>query len=301
MLTAARPSSLDLAVFVIIVNGATGQLGRGIVEQLLARVPADQVGVSVRDPGKASAFAARGVRVRRGDFADPATLSDAFEGASQVLIVSVDELGDVAVARHAAAIEAARAADAQRILYTSHMGAAPDSPFAAAPDHAATEALLRDSGVPFTSLRNGFYANTATMLVGQALQTGTLTAPEDGPVSWTAPADLAEAAAIALSREGALDGITPPLAGAEAVDLTALAAIASDVHGRQITRVTVSEDEYRSTLIAHGTPERFAEMFLGMFRASRRGDFACTDPALQRLIGHPPTAIRDVLAKASAC
>jgi NAD(P)H dehydrogenase (quinone) len=285
---------------VIIVTGATGQLGRGIVEQLLARVPPDQVGVSVRDPGKASAFTARGVRVRRGDFADPATLNDAFKGASQVLIVSVDELGDGAVARHAAAIDAARAAGAHRILYTSHMGAAPDSPFAAAPDHAATEALLRDSGVPFTSLRNGFYANTASMLVGQALRTGTLTAPEDGPVSWTAPGDLAEAAAIALSQEGTLDGITPPLAGSEAVDLTALAAIASEVHGREITRVTVSEDEYRNSLIAHGTPERFAEMFLGMFRATRRGDFASTDPTLQRLIGHPPTTIRDVLASAPA-
>ena len=111
-----------------------------------------------------------------------------------------------------------------------------------------------------------------------------------------APADLAELAAIALSQAAGLDGITPPLASTEAVDLTALAAIASEVHGREITRVTVSEDEYRDTLIAQGTPERFAEMFLGMFQASRRGDFASTDPTLERLIGHPPIAIRDVLA-----
>jgi uncharacterized protein YbjT (DUF2867 family) len=298
VLTAAESSSLDLEVIVIIVTGATGQLGRGIVEQLLVRVPAHQLGVSVRDPEKGTAFAARGVRVRHGDFADPTSLEKAFEGARQVLIVSVDELGEVAVAKQAAAIEAARAAGARRILYTSHMGARPDSPFAPAPDHAATEALLRDSGVPFTSLRNGFYANTATMLVSQALQAGMLTAPEDGPVAWTAPADLAEAAAIALSHDGALDGITPPLASTEAVDLTALAAIASEVHGREITRVTVSEDEYRNTLITHGTPERFADMFLGMFQASRRGDFASTDPTLQQLIGQPPTAIRDVLANA---
>ncbi len=282
----------------IIITGATGQLGRGIVEQLLARLSADQVGISVRDPEKASAFADRGVRVRRGDFADPASLSDAFEGASQVLIVSVDELGEIAVARHAAAIKAARASGARRILYTSHMGARLDSPFAPAPDHAATEALLQESGVPFTSLRNGFYASTAVMLVGQALQTGRLTAPEDGPVSWTAPADLAEAAAVALRQEASLDGITPPLASAEAVDLTALAAIASEVLGRELTRVTVSEDEYRNTLVAHGTPERFAQMFIGMFRASRRSDFATADPTLQRFIGHPPTAIRDVLASA---
>ena len=279
----------------IIVTGANGQLGRGVVEQLLARIPADQIGLSVRDPDKASAMAQRGVRVRRGDFADPATLTEAFEGATQVLIVSVDELGEVAVARHAAAIEAARAAGARRIVYTSHMGARPDSPFAPASDHAATETLLRDSGAAFTSLRNGFYVNTASMLVGQALQTGTLTAPQDGPVNWTAPADLAEAAAVVLTQEGELDGPTPPLAAPEAVDLTALAAIASEVHGREISRITVAEDEYRDGLVARGTPERFAEMFLGMFRASRRGDFTAGDPTLQRLIGRPPTAIRDVL------
>ncbi len=213
-----------------------------------------------------------------------------------MLIVSVDELGEVAVARHAAAIEAARAAGARRILYTSHMGACPDSPFAAAPDHAATEAVLRDSGVPFTSLRNGFYVNTAKMLVGQALRTGTLIAPEDGPVNWTAPADLAEAAAVVLTHEGEFDGATPPLAAPEAVDLAGLAAIASEVHGSEISRVTVTEDEYRENLLAQGTPERFAEMFLGMFRASRRGDFATGDATLERLIGHPPTPIRDALA-----
>jgi NAD(P)H dehydrogenase (quinone) len=279
----------------IIVTGANGQLGRGVVEQLLARIPADQIGLSVRDPEKASAMAQRGVRVRRGDFAEPATLAEAFEGATQVLIVSVDELGEVAVARHAAAIEAARAAGVRRILYTSHMGARPDSPFAPAPDHAATEALLRNSGVPFTSLRNGFYSDTARMLVGQALRTGTLTAPQDGPVSWTAPADLAEAAAVVLTQAGELDGPTPPLAAPEAVDLADLAAIASEMHGREISRVIVAEDAYRDSLVAHGTPERFAEMFLGMFRASRRGDFTTDDPTLQRLIGHPPTAIRDVL------
>src|ERR1700710_2184154 len=99
----------------IIVTGANGQLGRGVVEQLLARIPADQIGLSVRDPERASAMAQRGVRVRRGDFAEPATLTAAFQGATQVLIVSVDELGEVALARHAAAIEAARAAGARRI------------------------------------------------------------------------------------------------------------------------------------------------------------------------------------------
>jgi len=118
---ATGQASPHLEVCMIIVTGANGQLGRGVMEQLLTRIPVDQIGLSVRNPEKASAMAERGVRVRRGDFAEPATLTEAFEGVTQVLIW-VDELGEVAVARHAAAIEAARTAGARRILYTSHLG-----------------------------------------------------------------------------------------------------------------------------------------------------------------------------------
>src|SRR4051794_3312600 len=123
----------------IIVTGATGQLGSQIVQRLLERVPASQVGVSVRDPDRAAGLAARGVRVRRGHFTDPESLADAFEGATQVLIVSANETGGSAVAQHTTAIDAARAAGAERILYTSHQGAGPDSRFAPMPDHAASE------------------------------------------------------------------------------------------------------------------------------------------------------------------
>lgn len=284
----------------IIVTGANGHLGRGIVEHLLTRVPAEDIGVSVRDPDKARGLAERGVRVRRADFADPSTLKAAFESATQVLIVSIDQIGESAVAQHTAAIRAAGSAGASRVLYTSHMGAAPDSPFAAASDHAATEAALRASGMTFTSLRNGFYANTAQWLIAGALDSGQLTAPEDGPISWTAPADLAEAAAAILVGEGSFEGPTPPLAGPAPLDLTELAAVASEVHGRSITRVTVSDDQYASDLIESGTPPHFAQLFVGMFGASRRGDFASDAPTLERVIGHPATPVRDALVRPPA-
>ncbi len=284
----------------IIITGANGALGRAVVENVLLRVGADQIGVSVRDPAQAEALAQRGVRVRRGDFTEPTTLPHAFEGASQVLLVSVNALGPEAVAQHGVAIAAARTAGAQRILYTSHIGARPDSPVAFAPDHAATEELLRDSGLPFTSLRNGFYANTAKMLLQQALATGTLVSPEDGPVNWTAPADLAEAAAVILTQDGVFEGPTPPLAASRAIDLDELAAIGSEVHGRKISHVTLSEGAYRDSLIAQGTPEQFAGFFLSMFAASRRGDFATDDLTLERLIGHPTTSVGDVLASDDA-
>ncbi|HYO29406.1 MAG TPA: NAD(P)H-binding protein [Thermomicrobiales bacterium] len=283
----------------IIVTGANGQLGRTIAERLLERVPAEQIGVSVRDPEQARGLEERGVRVRRGDFADAASLAHAFEGASRVLVVSASATGEEAVRLNRAAIDAAKAAGARRILYTSHMGSNPSSPFPPMPTHATSEAALRDSGVAFTALRNGFYAATAVMLLGDAAETGELAAPEDGPVAWTAHADLAEAAAIALTEES-LDGVTPDLTGPEAIDLAGVAAIASELTGHQIRRVVVTDAEHRAALVARGIPEPAADMLLGLFAASRQGEFANVDPALGRLIGRPPTPLRDTLKAAIA-
>ncbi|WP_434599805.1 NAD(P)H-binding protein [Streptomyces sp. A5-4] len=281
----------------IIVTGAGGQLGRSVVEQLLQRIPADRIGVSVRSPDKAADLAERGIRVRQGDFAAPAALAHAFEDATQVLIVSVDATGKAAVSRHAAAIEAAKSAGARRLLYTSHMGVNPASPFLPMPDHAATEELLRASEIPFTSLRNGFYATTALQLVGQALETGKLHTPQDGPVSWTTHADLAEAAAITLADEGRFDGPTPPLTASQALDLTAVAKIASEITGREIEHITVPDEEWKANLIAHAhVPEEQADLLLGLFAASRQGEFAGVDPTLEKTLGREPITLRQFLA-----
>jgi uncharacterized protein YbjT (DUF2867 family) len=280
----------------IVVTGATGQLGNAVVERLLARVPAEQVGVSVRDPEKARSLADRGVRVRRGDFDDAGSLAVAFEGATRVLLVSAATTGEAALRQHRSAIEAAREAGASRILYTSHMGANPSSPFPPMADHAATEAMLQESGVPFTSLRNGFYTASGLMLLNHALKTGLLAAPQDGPVSWTAHADLAEAAAVVLA-EGGFEGPTPALTGAVALDLADLAEIASELTGRPITRTVVSDEEYRDGLLSHGAPRVVADMLVGMFAASRQGEFAAVDPTLKHLLGRPSMTARDVLAE----
>lgn len=278
----------------IIVTGATGQLGRRTVERLLERVPAERIGASVRDVEKAGDLADRGVRVRHGDFADPASLAHAFQDASQILIVSASSIGEDLLRLHRNAIEAAKAAGTRRILYTSHMGASPSSVFPPMPDHAATEALLGASDVPFTSLRNGFYASTTVALFGAALRTGELAVPEDGPVSWTAHSDLAEATAITLAEEG-FDGITPGLTGGEAIDMAGVAALASELTGRPIKHVVVPDAEFRAGLIARGIPEFAADMLVDMFAAAREGEFAEVDPTLGRLLGRPPTPLRDVL------
>jgi NAD(P)H dehydrogenase (quinone) len=280
----------------IIVTGATGKLGKDIVERLLKQLPSSEVGISVRDPSKAQDLSDRGVRVRKADFEDKNSLRHAFAGATQVLIVSSDSSGETAVTHHRNAMDAAKAVGAGRILYTSHMGSNPHSPFSPMPDHAATEALLKSSGVPFTSLRNGFYASSALQLVGRALETGKLVAPEDGKVSWTAHADLADAAVIALTDEGSVGGITPPLTGSQSLDLADIAKIASELTGQTVTRVTVPDAEWRAGLISHGVSESVADLLVGLFAASRNGEFSAVDPTLERLLGHPPMSVRDVLA-----
>jgi uncharacterized protein YbjT (DUF2867 family) len=283
----------------IIVTGATGQLGRGIVEQLIKRVPAGQVGASVRDPAKATDLVALGVRVRQGDFGAPGSLRDAFEGATQVLIVSSNAAahGGDPLAQHRAAIEGARAAGARRVVYTSHMGASEGSAFAPMRDHHATEAMLRESGLAWTSLRNGFYAASGVMLMGDARQTGVIEAPADGKVSWTTHGDLAEAAAILLAAEGQYEGPTPPLTASVALDLADLAGLAAERLGRPVRRQTITDEELRARMTARGVPARAVDITLGLYAASRAGEFSAVDPALGRLLGRQPTSMREVIAQ----
>jgi NAD(P)H dehydrogenase (quinone) len=280
----------------IIITGATGALNGATVEHLLKRIPADQVGVSVRDPAKAQHLADRGVRVRRGSYEDPAALLDSFEGANQVLLVSSNDPQADGVALHHAGIEAAVAAGARRILYTSHQHTGPGSPFIPARHHAATEALLEGSGVAWTSLRNGFYAHSLDWLLGSWRATGAIATPADGPVSWTERADEAEAAAVILAGERHFDGPVTLTASA-APTFGEIAEIASELTGRDIRRVVLEDEEWVAGQVAQGTPEPMARFQLGFYQAAREGRFADADPLLADLLGREPRTVRDLLGE----
>jgi uncharacterized protein YbjT (DUF2867 family) len=282
---------------VIIVTGATGSLGRRTVERLLERLPADRVGVSVRDPRKAQGLTDRGVRVRQGSFDDPASLVHAFEGAEQLLLVSLDRTGEECVTGHRTAIDAAVKAGVGRILYTSQMGAAHDSRFQACRDHARTEDLLRATGLPWTALRNGFYTASALHFLESARHTGDIALPADGPVAWTGHDDLAEATAAILTDEGRFEGPTPPLTGPTALDFDAVAEIAAQVTGRPFTRTVVPDDAFREQALAHGAPATIADLLMSIFAAAREGEFTAVDPTLAELIGREPTTFRTLLER----
>ncbi|MEU1464475.1 SDR family oxidoreductase [Streptomyces sp. NPDC005727] len=284
----------------IIVTGATGKLGRRTVERLLERVSADRVGVSVRDPQKAQDLADRGVRVRQGSFDDPASLVHAFEGAEQLLLVSLDRTGEECVTGHRTAIDAAVKAGVGRILYTSQMGAAHDSRFQACRDHARTEDLLRATGLPWTALRNGFYAASALQFLESARHTGDIALPADGPVAWTGHDDLADATAAILTEEGRFEGPTPPLTGPAALDFDTVAEIASQATGRPFTRTVVPDGAFREQTLAHGAPAPIADLMLSIFTAARNGEFTAVDPTLAELIGREPAIFGALLERAWA-
>lgn len=278
----------------IVITGVSGALNGATADHVLERRPASELVVAVRDVAKAQRFADRGVAVRHMDYGDPASLRAAFEGADQLLLVSSGDAHADPVVLHGNAIDAAVAVGVGRVLYTSHQGAGPDTPFLPGRNHAATERLLAESGLPWTSLRNGYYAHSLSWLAGSWRDTEIMAMPADGPVSWTAREDEAEAAAVILVSDRAYDGPVTLTAGA-APTFEELAAIASKLTGRSIEHVVVDEEAWIADQVAAGRPDGVVRFTLGFYQAAGRGDFATVDPLLGELLGREPRAARDAL------
>ncbi|OAP24145.1 Quinone oxidoreductase 2 [Amycolatopsis sp. M39] len=286
--------NLDPGEEMIVVTGAAGGLGGTTVEHLLKRVPADRIGVSVRDPAKARHFADRGVRVRQGSYEDPAALRDSFAGAEQVLLVSGNDPAADLASLHRAAVGAAVAAGVQRIVYTSQHGAVPGNPYRPSDIHIATEAILAGSGVAWTALRNGAYGPLGHVL-GPWQRTGEIAQPEDGPVPYTDRADIAEATALVLAGTGAFDGPVT-LAAPAAVTFDDFAEIASRLTGRSVKRVVVDDEQWVADQVALGVPEQLTRLMLTWYQASRAGYFAESGTALAELLRREPRTVADRLA-----
>lgn len=283
----------------IVVTGATGHLGRLVVEHLLADgVPADQVVATGRRTERLADLAERGVRVAVADFAQPDTLAAAFEGAEVVLLVSGSEVGQ-RVEQHRAAIEAAKGAGVGRVVYTS-APQADTTTLVLAPEHKATEEILRASGVTFTILRNGWYTENYLGDVQQASETGVISgAYGDGRVASAARDDFAAAAAVVLRTEGHDDAVYE-LSGDVAWGFDDLAAAASEVLGREVTYRPVSSEQRRADLAAAGLDEGTVGFVVALEENTRDGLLAATPGDLSRLTGRPTTGLVEALRAAPA-
>ena len=280
----------------IAITGATGGLGRRVVEVLLERgVAAGDVVACGRNPQQLAELAALGVRATAIDYDRPETLAAAFDGVEQVLLVSGNVPG-ARVAQHSNVIDAARAAGVARILYTSILRA-DTTTNVLAPDHVATEALIRDSGLTATILRNGWYADGYAGQVRDAIRDGALSAAAgDGVVASAPRAEYAEAAAAAL-LDPASAGRVYELCGDEEWGYADLAAIASLHAGRDIPYRAVSADERLEQLTAAGLDEGLAGFLVRLETDVADGVLASEGSHdLSALLGRPTTPIAQTVA-----
>lgn len=282
----------------IVVTGATGKLGRHVVEGLLKKVPAREVAVAVRDPGKAADLAARGVDVRTADYTRPETLAAAFSGAGKVLLISSSELGQ-RQAQHEAVVAAAKQAGVGLLAYTSLLRAG-TARISLAAEHAATEAAIRASGLPFVFLRNGWYLENYTENLAPALQHGAiLGSAGEGRVAAASRADYAAAAVETLTGEGHA-GRTYELAGDASFTMSVLAAEVARQSGRPVVYRNLPEKEYAAALAGFGLPRALAEMLADADVALGRGELDVAGDDLRRLAGRPTTTLSEAVAAALA-
>ena len=279
----------------IAITGATGQLGRLVVAKLKGKVPASDVVALARSPARAADL---GVEARAAHYLKPETLASALAGVDRMLLISASEIG-ARLAQHRNVIDAAKGAGARRIVYTSLLHA-DTSPLDLAVEHLRTEAELKASGIPFTILRNGWYTENHTGLIGAALAGGAfIGSAGDGRISFAPRADYAEAAVTVLTGEGH-GGRTYELAGDDAHTLAELAAELSRQTGRRIPYRNLPEAEYAAALAGFGLPEALAQAIAGWDVGASQGALRDDGQQLSALIGRPttplPVAVADALA-----
>jgi len=298
-MTRDRAKLLKGIIVSIVVTGATGQLGRHVLEALLERgVPAAEIVAAGRSVEKLADFAARGVHVQPMDYADAGSVAAALKGAKRVLLISGSEVGQ-RVDQHRTVIEAARAEGVELLAYTS-IANADTTAMVLADEHKATEALLRESGVPFVLLRNGWYLENYTeQLPGTLAQGAIAGSAGDGKVSGASRADYAHAAAAVLVADDQA-GKVYELGGDDAFSMADLAAEISAATGRTISYNDLPAEEYAGLLTGVGVPGAFAEILADSDLGIARGDLLVSSGDLRRLIGRPTTSLGQAVRSAAA-
>lgn len=276
----------------IVVTGATGHFGRHAVEALLRRgVDPDEVVATGRDTGRLAAVAALGVRTAVADYTDPASLDAALAGADRVLLVSGTDMGR-RTAQHANVAAAAQRAGVTLLAYTS-IANAENARMALAAEHRATERVIRESGVPFTFLRNSWYLENYLPQIPTYLEHGVVGAAGDGRVSGATRADFAEAAAAAL-LDPASAGRAYELGG-PSFTLAELAATVAEASGREVPYTEVAPEQLTAILVGAGLPRPFAEALTSADLGIARGELEVDGGDLERLLGRAPTTLREAV------
>ncbi|WP_322906221.1 SDR family oxidoreductase [Paenibacillus campi] len=282
----------------ILVTGATGQLGSKVVTQLLEKVPASEVAVSVRNPDKAEHWKTLGVDVRHGDFDKPETLDTAFAGVDRLLLISADGDNETRIRQHTAAVDAAKRAGVGFIAYTS-VGNAQESGLGLAPVHKATENAIIATGIPYSFLRNNWYLeNELSSIQAAAAGAPWVTSAGSGKVGWATRDDYAAAAVAVLTGAGHANTVyelSGPLLKQEE-----LATAVGHVLGKEITVQQVDDAKYAEIMKAAGLPDFLLPILVSIQQGIREHHLEVVHSDFEKLLGRPVTpleeGIRQILA-----
>jgi NAD(P)H dehydrogenase (quinone) len=281
----------------LLVTGASGHLGRRVVE-LLLEAQAGQIVAATRTPEKLADFSQRGVIVRYADFDNPSSLAEAFAGVDRLLLISTDAVGEAGRRQnqHLNAVQAAEQVGVNHVVYTSLMNPGPDSPVLLAPDHHGTEEALANSKLDWTVLRENIYAEMLIFGLAQAIQSGKLfRATADGKTAYITREDCARAAAAALASSFS-GRRTLDITGPEALSQADLANIATTLSGRQVVYVPLELEIYIQNMVAAGLPRAVTEVYASFDTAIAQGRFSAVSNTVEELSGHKPLRVAEFLA-----
>jgi NAD(P)H dehydrogenase (quinone) len=282
----------------ILVSGASGHLGRRVVENLLGRVAPSSIVATTRKPESLAELAARGVLVRHADFDDDATMVAAFAGVDRALLISTDSLDKPGhrAAQHRRAIQAFARAGVKYLAYTSIVNPV-GSLIAVSKDHVETEQALAESGLHYTVLRNDMYSDYALDSAKRALASGSVVnARGSGKIGFVTRADCAAIAAAVLVEPPA-GNQTLDVTGPEALDNAAFAAILSKLSGKAIGVQSIPVAALVDGMVQHGLPRHLAEILCSFDAGIAAGELAVVSDSVERFTGKKPESLADFLTR----
>lgn len=278
----------------LLVTGASGHLGKLVLDALLRRgVAASDIIATTRDPSKLADYAEKGVEVRHADFNDEASLRQAFAGADRLALISTDALDDkgTRIRQHSNAMAAAGAAGVKHIVYTS-LPEAETSKVIFAPDHRLTEEAIKASGLTYSLLRNTWYQENMFMNLPHVLETGQwYTSAGNGKIAHVAREDCAEAIAAVLASD-TVENATYTLTGPELRTTDEIAALASEVTGRPIAVVHLTDEQLAGGMKGAGVPDFLIPTLLSFETATREGQLGALTGDVEKLTGRKPKPFR---------
>lgn len=279
----------------ILITGATGNLGRSIIDFLLKEIQPDQLAALVRNPEKAAALTSRNVPLRRGDYEDFESLQKAFQGVDQLLFISSPVTGEARSRQHKQVVKAAKEAGIKHIYYTSIVKPSADAAFLATPGHYRTEQEIKDTGISYTFFRNNLYLDLLPDFARKAAETGTLYfAAGEQRAGFVLRKDIAEAIAKVMLDEKQ-DNKVYTFSPSQPYNFFDVAVAIGKAVNKPVKYVPVSTREMKTAMQEAEVPEPLIEISTSMAEAIQKGEFDCPDDTLRKLLGREPVDIETFL------